>query len=150
MILVSQTPAADGRPSGLWYGMGAGTVFGLFTVAASGCSARADHVADHLIRGASIAIGGWILARREPWRVARPLWPALVVVGVIDMAATAAYLAAIAIGPLAIAAILASLYPVITTMLAALVLRERISRDPRRRHLCRGRSGRPHRRRHPL
>ena len=44
------------------------------------------------------------------------------------MSATAAYLAAIAIGPLAIAAILSALYPVITTVLAALVLRERISR----------------------
>ena len=43
------------------------------------------------------------------------------------MAATAAYLSAIAIGPLAIAAILASLYPVVTTILAALVLRERVT-----------------------
>jgi drug/metabolite transporter (DMT)-like permease len=59
--------------------------------------------------------------------VARPLWPALVVVGVIDMAATVAYLTAIDIGPLAIAAILASLYPVVTTILAAFILRERIS-----------------------
>jgi drug/metabolite transporter (DMT)-like permease len=54
-------------------------------------------------------------------------WYALVVVGVIDMSATVAYLTAIDIGPLAIAAILASLYPVVTTLLAAVVLRERIS-----------------------
>jgi drug/metabolite transporter (DMT)-like permease len=43
------------------------------------------------------------------------------------MGATAAYLAAIAIGPLSIAAILASLYPVVTVILAALVLRERVT-----------------------
>ena len=36
VILVSRAPgAADGRPSGLWYGIGAGTVFGLFTIAVS-------------------------------------------------------------------------------------------------------------------
>jgi len=52
----------------------------------------------------------------------------LLAVGVIDMSATASYLTAIAAGPLAIAAILASLYPVITTILAAVVLRERITR----------------------
>ena len=43
------------------------------------------------------------------------------------MAATASYLSAIAIGPLAIAAILASLYPVVTTILATPVLRERVT-----------------------
>jgi drug/metabolite transporter (DMT)-like permease len=75
-----------------------------------------------------LTIAGWLVIRRPPWRVARGLWPALVVVGVLDMSATAAYLSAIAIGPLAIAAILAALYPVVTTILAALVLRERISR----------------------
>jgi len=48
-------------------------------------------------------------------------------VGVMDMSATAVYLAAIAVGPLSIAAILASLYPVVTTILAALVLRERVT-----------------------
>ena len=41
--------------------------------------------------------------------------------------ATVAYLSAIQIGPLAIAAILASLYPVVTTLLAAVLLRERVT-----------------------
>jgi drug/metabolite transporter (DMT)-like permease len=129
VILVSRAPAAaDGRPSGLWYGIGAGTVFGLFTVAVSLLGDGLILSPIIVIRIASVlAIGSWILARREPWRVARRLWPALVVVGVIDMLATVAYLSAIGIGPLAIAAILASLYPVVTTILAAVVLRERIS-----------------------
>jgi drug/metabolite transporter (DMT)-like permease len=129
VILVSRAPgAADGRPSGLWYGIGAGAVFGLFTIAVSLLGDGLILSPIIVIRIAScLAIGSWILARREPWRVARQLWPALVVVGVIDMAATVAYLTAIDIGPLAIAAILASLYPVVTTLLAAVVLRERVS-----------------------
>jgi drug/metabolite transporter (DMT)-like permease len=81
-----------------------------------------------LIRFASIGcIATIAFAGRQAWRVPRRLWPALVGVGVLDMAATVAYLIAIAIGPLAIASILASLYPVVTTILAALVLRERVT-----------------------
>jgi drug/metabolite transporter (DMT)-like permease len=128
VVLVSRAPAEpDGRPSGIRYGLAAGVIFGLFTVSAS-------QLADDLILSPTIVIRvasvtvliAWILVRRQPWRVERRLWPALVGIGVIDMSATASYLSAIAVGPLAIAAILASLYPVVTTILAALVLKERI------------------------
>lgn len=130
VILVSRAPAAaDGRPSGIWYAVGAGVIFATFTISASGLSDGLILSPLVLIRVTSIlAITGWLLARRQPWRVERSTLPALFAIGTMDMAATAAYLAAIAIGPLAVAAILASLYPVITTMLAALVLHERISR----------------------
>ena len=129
VVLVSRQPGADdGRPSGIRYAVGAGTVFALFTISAS-------QLADDLIisplvmfRFASVVtIATWILVGRQPWRVSRRLLPALLVIGVIDMAATATYLSAIAIGPLAIAAILGSLYPVLTTVLAVLVLRERVT-----------------------
>jgi drug/metabolite transporter (DMT)-like permease len=129
VVLVSRQPAAnDGRPSGIQYAIGAGTVFALFTISAS-------QLADDLIispvvafRFASIlTVATWILVGRQPWRVSRRLLPALLAIGVIDMAATATYLNAIAIGPLAIAAILGSLYPVLTTILAVVVLRERVT-----------------------
>ena len=130
VILVSRSPAApDGRPSGIWYAVGAGLIFAAFTISASGLSDGLIVSPVVVIRVTSVlAIGGWLVIRRGAWRVERRLWPALVAIGVLDMSATAAYLGAIAIGPLAIAAILASLYPVVTTILAALVLRERISR----------------------
>lgn len=129
VILVSRAPAApDGRPSGIWYAIGAGVMFALFTISASGLSDGLIMSPVVAIRVASItAITAWIVTRRAEWRVPRSLWPALSAIGVIDMAATAAYLSAIAIGPLAISAILASLYPVITAILAAIVLRERVS-----------------------
>jgi drug/metabolite transporter (DMT)-like permease len=129
VILVSRSPdSADGRPSGLWYGVAAGTVFGLFTIGAAQLSDDLIISPVVLIRVASVlVVSTWILVRRQQWRVPRRLWPALFGVGVMDMSATAAYLAAIAVGPLSIAAILASLYPVVTTILAALVLRERVT-----------------------
>ena len=129
VVLVSRSAAnTDGRPSGLHYALGAGTLFGLFSIGASQLDDALILSPLIVIRVASISlIAIWILVRRAAWRVPRPLWPALVGVGVMDMSATAAYLAAIAIGPLSIAAILASLYPVVTTILAALVLRERVT-----------------------
>ena len=130
VILVSRAPAApDGRPSGIGYAVGAGMLFAAFTISASGLADGLIMSPIVVIRVTSVlVIAGWIVARRQPWRVPRRLWPALLAIGVIDMSATGAYLAAIAIGPLAIASILASLYPVITAILAALVLRERITR----------------------
>ena len=129
VILVSRSSdGADGRPSGLTYALGAGTLFGLFTINASLLADDLVLSPIILIRMASIAcVGLLIVVLRQEWRVPRPLWPALLAVGVMDMAATGAYLVAIAIGPLSIASILASLYPVVTTILAALLLRERVT-----------------------
>ena len=129
VVLVSRTTdTGDSRPSGLLYALGAGTIFGLFSIALSFLNDRLVIGPLVVIRVTSVLlIAVWVLAARQPWRVPRRLWPALVAIGVIDMSATGAYLSAIAIGPLAIAAIIASLYPVVTTILAALVLRERIT-----------------------
>lgn len=129
VVLVSRTPdTEDGRPSGVVYALGAGTIFGLFIIAISGLGDGLLLSPIILIRSTGCAVlAAWIVLRREPWRISRRLWPALVAIGLIDMAATASNLAAIAIGPLAIAAITASLYPVVTAVLAAIVLRERVT-----------------------
>jgi len=130
VVLVSRAPRADGddRPSGLSYALAAGTTFGLFTIAASLLGDGLVFAPVVLIRITSVlVIATFLVVRRGSWRVPRRLWPALFAIGVIDMAATASYLGAISIGPLAIAAILASLYPVITTILATAVLRERVT-----------------------
>jgi drug/metabolite transporter (DMT)-like permease len=129
VILVSR-PSDDAArgPSGLAYALVAGALFGLFTILVSGLDDALIISPLVVIRVASIVmIGSWIMLRRPAWRVPRRLWPALVLIGIGDMTATALYLASIAVGPLAIAAILGSLYPVVTTILAALVLRERVT-----------------------
>lgn len=129
VALVSFSPApADARPSGLRYGIVTGFVFGLFPIVANGISDDLLVGPVVVIRIASIVtVAILVLALRQRWRVQRPLWPAMLGIGLVDMLATASYLAALAVGPLAIAAILTSLYPVVTVILAALVLRERIT-----------------------
>lgn len=129
VALVSRSPSApDERPSGIWYAVAAGTLFGSFAISATFLGDGLILTPVVLIRFASIiTVATWILVRRQPWRISRRIIPALLVIGVVDMSATGTYLTAIAIGPLAIAAILASLYPVVTTVLAGVVVRERIS-----------------------
>jgi uncharacterized membrane protein len=129
VVLVSLSPApSDGRPSGLWYGIVTGLLFGLFPIVMNGISDDVLVSPVVAVRVASIVtVGALILARRQPWRVPRSLWPAMLGIGLSDMLATAAYLAALDVGPLAIAAVLTSLSNVVTVVMAALVLRERIT-----------------------
>jgi drug/metabolite transporter (DMT)-like permease len=120
--------ASGSARSGFLMGLGAGVGFGLFAVCAS-------QLADGQFVGPIIVIRVMAVtlvviaavASRRSLRVPRRLLPAMIGIGGVDMVATALYLAAIEVGPLAIAAVLAGLYPVVTVLLAAFVLRERVS-----------------------
>ena len=69
-----------------------------------------------------------ILVRRPRWRLGRSAWPWAVGVGVLDLLGNGAYVAATQTGALAVAAVLSSLYPVVTVLLATFVLQERLGR----------------------
>jgi drug/metabolite transporter (DMT)-like permease len=71
-------------------------------------------------------IGTIILTARRAWRVPRGVWPLAVLVGGLDMAGNGLFILAAQAGRLDIAAILSSLYPVTTLVLAAIVLKERV------------------------
>jgi drug/metabolite transporter (DMT)-like permease len=70
-----------------------------------------------------------IVVLRQPWRMSTDLLPKLVIVGVLDMVGNAAFILAAQTGQLAIAAVLSSLYPVTTVILAIAILRERVTRS---------------------
>ncbi|HET9346871.1 MAG TPA: EamA family transporter [Candidatus Limnocylindrales bacterium] len=69
-----------------------------------------------------------IIVARQPWRVPRRILPAAIGVAVFDITGNGLFLLAAQAGSLAIAAILSSLYPVTTVILAATLLHERITR----------------------
>jgi drug/metabolite transporter (DMT)-like permease len=130
VVVVSRVPGeADERTSGFWWGVVAGIAFGGLTIALSRVGDGRVFAPLALMRGGeAVLFGIAIVVGRRPWRVPRRLWPLMLAIGALDMGATASYIAATQSGPLTIAAILSALYPVVTVILAATVLRERVTR----------------------
>lgn len=132
VVLVSRAADAgpDGRPSGLSYGIAAGLGLGLLAVTLSRVSDGLVFGPLVILRAVQIAlIAATIVVARRPWRLERRMLPAVAVIGLLDMAGNGLFLAAAQVGPLAIAAVLSSLYPVTTVILATAVLKERLGRS---------------------
>jgi uncharacterized membrane protein len=77
--------------------------------------------------GGVLALLVYALYKRESWRVERPLWPYLMSNGTLDIGGNAFFILAGQVGRLDIAAVLSSLYPGATVILAALILKENIN-----------------------
>jgi len=131
VVLVSRSDDGDGgRSSGLGLALLAGAAIGAMSVCISQISD--GHVFGPLVvirATQAVVIVGLIVLTRSAWRVDRRLLPATAGVGVLDMAGNGAFILAVQSGALAVAAVLSSLYPVTTVILATVVLRERITRS---------------------
>ena len=105
----------------------AGVLFGLFYV----CFARVHQdaglwpVAISRLTSATVLVALSIVLTRG-LSVGRAAAPWGVAIGALEVAAAVTLLLALQRGPISVASVLASLYPVTTTFLAALVLRERL------------------------
>jgi drug/metabolite transporter (DMT)-like permease len=80
--------------------------------------------------GCSVIFGGALVARRRP-RVARLELPPLAAIGGLDVLGSSLYAFATRLGRLSVVAVVASLYPAVTVVLAARVLHERLGRGQR-------------------
>jgi drug/metabolite transporter (DMT)-like permease len=130
VILVSRVDDGRAGPSGIGLALMAGVAIGAFGVAISQISEGHAFGPLTIIRGAEAAlIAAVIVIGRQSWRADRRWLPAMAGVGVLDMAGNASFILAVQTGALAIAAVLSSLYPVTTVVLATLVLHERITRS---------------------
>jgi uncharacterized membrane protein len=130
VVLVSRVSDERAGPSGVGLALVAGVAIGLLGVAIAQISD--GHVFGPLtiLRATEASlIAGIVVVGRQPWRPARDLWPAMAGVGVMDMAGNGAFLLAVQAGSLAVAAVLSSLYPVTTVVLATVFLRERVTRS---------------------
>jgi drug/metabolite transporter (DMT)-like permease len=76
----------------------------------------------------SIVIGMLLVARRPPLVMRRRDVPPVILVGCLDQVANVLYAFASTVGLVSLSAVLASLYPMVTVVLARVVLDERISR----------------------
>jgi drug/metabolite transporter (DMT)-like permease len=78
--------------------------------------------------GGTVIVAIYMLFRRDSWRLARDVWPVLVLNAFLDVGGTAFYVLASQTGRLDVAAVISSLFPGSTVILAALILKERVSR----------------------
>ena len=132
VVLVSRVPddgTHDG-PSGLRFALIGGIGLGAFSICLARISDGHGFGALALIRGLEgVMLAVIILVTRSPWRAPRRLLPAMTGVGALDMAGNAFFVLAVQAGSLAVAAVLSSLYPVTTVILATVFLGERVTRS---------------------
>lgn len=130
VVLVSRVGGHPGSGrSGLELGVAAGLCIGLFNVTISRIDESIVFGPVSIVRIVQIVLVTTVmLVARRPGRVPRRILPAVAAIGVLDMTGNAAFLFAEQTGPLAVASILSSLYPVTTVILAAVVLGERVTR----------------------
>jgi drug/metabolite transporter (DMT)-like permease len=131
VVLVTRAPGHhDDRPSGIEWALLGGLAIGTFNVCVGQLSGAGAFGPLVLMRAVQVAVlAGLVLAWRQPVRMEPSIAPRLVLVGLLDMGGNAAFILAAQTGQLAIAAVLSSLYPVVTVVLAILVLRERMTRS---------------------
>ncbi|MEO8468410.1 MAG: DMT family transporter [Chloroflexota bacterium] len=131
VVIVSIVPDdIEGRPAGLGYALVGGLTLGLLSVVLSRIDIQHALAPLALMRGVELILfAAVVVILRLPWRVPRSLFPLAALVGFVDVTGNLAFLTAARTGDLSIAAVLSSLYPVITVILAAALLRERITRS---------------------
>jgi drug/metabolite transporter (DMT)-like permease len=110
--------------------LAAGLLFGLFYVSFSRVSDDAGlwPVAIERLAATAALVAFALLVTHGPYGGNARLVRAVVAIAVLEIAATVPVLLALQRGPVAVASVVASLYPVTTVLLAAVVLHERLSR----------------------
>jgi drug/metabolite transporter (DMT)-like permease len=129
VALVSRPARASGRPEGLGLVLLAGLGIGGFLILIGQVSAHAIFWPLASARIASLLFMIiFVLVRGEQMLPKKSVFPLILLAGSLDVAGNVFFVLAAHAGRLDVASILSSLYPAVTVLLAAIVLRERVSR----------------------
>ena len=127
--LVARSGAAGEGRGGLPLALAAGCGFGGFLVLMHRAALGGTFWPLAAARATSLALALCVaLALRRPWVPARGALPVIALSGVLDAGGNAFFVLAAKAGRLDVASVLSSMYPASTVLLAALLLRERVTR----------------------
>jgi drug/metabolite transporter (DMT)-like permease len=128
VVLVSASADTSGRRSGIEYGLIGGIGLGFFNVA---IGAFPEHLVAWplvIIKVASLVpIVLIVVLGRRDWRIPVAILPIVLVGAFADLAGNGLYILATQAGRRDVAAMLSSLYPVTTVILAVVLLHERVT-----------------------
>jgi drug/metabolite transporter (DMT)-like permease len=132
VVLTGREPDSAARrrmASGAGYALIAAATFGGCLISLDEAANSDPYWASFVIRvAASLAVAAVLLATRSPVRAPRPLWPAMAVIAVLDVAATVLFAVSTTKGLISVVSVLTSLVPVFVALLARIVLHERLDR----------------------
>jgi drug/metabolite transporter (DMT)-like permease len=129
IMLISRPEQAKGRPEGIGLALLAGCGFGCFFILISRVSHTSVFWPLAVARFTSVLFLVVMMRIRQQQMLPKlTVAPLLLLAGVLDAIGNAFFVLAAHAGRLDVAAILSSLYPAATVLLAALVLRERVTR----------------------
>ncbi|HVB73826.1 MAG TPA: EamA family transporter [Ktedonobacteraceae bacterium] len=129
VALISRPEKASGRPEGLGLALLAGLGFGGFLVLIGQVSAHAIFWPLTAARVTSLLFMlVFVRLMGQPLLPRKSVFPLIILAGALDVAGNVFFVLATHAGRLDVAAILSSLYPAVTVILAAIVLKERVSR----------------------
>jgi drug/metabolite transporter (DMT)-like permease len=127
--LISRPERSKGRPEGIGLALLAGCGFGCFFILISRVSHDATFWPLAVARFTSVLFLGVVTLIRQQQVLPRMrAAPLILLAGVLDAIGNTFFVLAAHTGRLDIAAVLSSLYPAATVLLAAIVLRERVTR----------------------
>lgn len=127
--LISRSEGAKGRPEGLGLALLAGLGFGGFLILLGQVSPGAIFWPLAVARFSStLFMLAIVLTRRQEILPKRTVLPLVLLAGTLDVAGNAFFVLATHAGRLDVSAILSSLYPAVTVLLASIVLKERVTR----------------------
>lgn len=129
ITLISRPERTQGPPQGIWLAVLAGCAFGCFFILISRVQPTSTFWPLAAARLSSVLLLLIVmLFRRQKLSPGKAVAPLVVLAGILDAIGNAFFVLAAHSGRLDVAAVLSSLYPAATVGLAALVLRERVTR----------------------